>query len=83
MRYLIMCRSLTYAQRAARSLERLGIATGVIKAPADLTENGCSYCVTVSTANGQRAVKILRSENLLRGKIYLQKNDNSTVEVNL
>lgn len=81
MRYLIMCRSLTYAQRAARALERSGIATGVIKAPAGLTGNGCSYCVTVSATKGQRAVKILRSENLLQGKVYLQKADSSTEEV--
>ena len=81
MRYLIMCRSLTYAQRAARALERSGIGTGVLKAPAGLTGNGCSYCVTVSATKGQRAVKILRSENLLQGKVYLQKADSSTEEV--
>ena len=71
MRYLIMCRSLTYAQRAARALERSGIGTGVLKAPAGLTGNGCSYCVAVSAAKGQRAVNILRSENLLQGKVFL------------
>lgn len=83
MRYLIMCRSLTYAQRASRVLEKAGIGTGVIKAPAGLTGNGCSYCVTVSISRGQRAVNILRAENLLQGKIFLQNADNSTQEVKL
>lgn len=83
MRYLIMCRSLTYAQRASRALEKSGIGSGVIKAPAGLTGNGCSYCVTVSLSRGQRAVNILRSENLLQGKIFLQNADNSTREVTL
>ena len=83
MRYLIMCRSLTYAQRASRALEKSGIGSGVIKAPAGLTGNGCSYCVTVSLSRGQRAVNILRSENLLQGKVFLQNNDNSTREVTL
>lgn len=83
MRYLIMCRSLTYAQRASRVLEKAGIGTGVIKAPAGLTGNGCSYCVTVSLGRGQRAVNILRAENLLQGKIYLQNTDNTTQEVRL
>ena len=73
----------TYAQRAARALERSGIGTGVLKAPAGLTGNGCSYCVAVSAAKGQRAVNILRSENLLQGKVFLQKSDNSTEEVRL
>lgn len=83
MRYLIMCRSLTYAQRAARTLERVGISAGVIKAPAGLTGNGCSYCVTVSLNKGKKAVDKLRSENLLQGKIYLQRADNSTEEVKM
>lgn len=83
MRYLIMCRSLTYAQRASRVLEKAGVGTGVIKAPAGLTGNGCSYCVTVSISRGQRAVNILRAENLLQGKIFLQNADNSTQEVKL
>lgn len=83
MRYLIMCRSLTYAQRAARVLERAGIGAGIIKAPAGLTGNGCSYCVTVSIGKGQGAVNILRIENLLQGKVYLQNTDNTTEEVRL
>lgn len=83
MRYLIMCRSLTYAQRAARVLERAGIGAGVIKAPAGLTGNGCSYCVTVSIGKGKGAVNILRTENLLQGKVYLQNIDNTTEEVRL
>ena len=83
MRYLIMCRSLTYAQRAARVLERAGIGAGIIKAPAGLTGNGCSYCVTVPIGKGQGAVNILRTENLLQGKVYLQNIDNTTEEVRL
>ena len=83
MRYLIMCRSLTYAQRAARVLEMAGIGAGVIRAPAGLTGNGCSYCVTVSIGKVQGAVNILRTENLLQGKVYLQNIDNTTEEVRL
>ena len=48
MRYLIMCRSLTYAQRAARVLERAGIGAGIIKAPAGLTGNESTEDITAA-----------------------------------
>lgn len=81
MRYLFMCRSLTYAQRAARSLERGGVNTGVVKAPQPLSGNGCGYCVSVSFKNGGKAAAILRGEGLLQGKIYEQQPDGSFREV--
>lgn len=81
MRYLIMCRSLTYAQRAAKILERHAISAGVTRAPAGLSGNGCSYCVTVSYGRGIAAADILRREGLLQGKIYQQNTDGMIKEV--
>lgn len=81
MRYLIMCRSLTYAQRAAKILERHAISTGVTRAPAGLSGNGCSYCVTVAYGRGIAAADILRREGLLQGKIYQQNTDGTVKEV--
>ena len=45
--YLIMCRSLTYAQRAQKQLESLGITANVVKAPQGLNTSGCGYAVSV------------------------------------
>lgn len=81
MRYLIMCRSLTYAQRAAKILERHAISAGVTRAPAGLSGNGCSYCVTVSYGRGIAAADILRREGLLQGKIYQENTDGTVKEV--
>lgn len=81
MRYLIMCRSLTYAQRAAKILERHAISAGVTRAPAGLSGNGCSYCVTVAYGRGIAAADILRREGLLQGKIYQQNTDGMIKEV--
>lgn len=81
MRYLIMCRSLTYAQRSARELERNGITAGVIKAPAGLSGGGCSYCVSVSEPKGERAIGILRDKAMLQGKVFIQRNDGTAQEV--
>ena len=81
MRYLIMCRSLTYAQRAAKILERHAISAGVTRAPAGHSGNGCSYCVTVAYGRGIAAADILRREGLLQGKIYQQNTDGTVKEV--
>lgn len=81
MRYFIMCRSLTYAQKAARLLERNGINVGIRRAPQELSGAGCSYSVSVRENRILRAVEILRSENLLQGRIYELSSDGSTREV--
>ena len=81
MRYLIMCRSLTYAQRAAKILERHAISAGVTRAPAGLSGNGCSYCAAVACGRGIAAADILRREGLLQGKIYQQNTDGTVKEV--
>ena len=67
--YLIMCRSLTYAQRSARQLERSGITATVVKAPQGLSTSGCGYAVMLHKRFDE-AVMILRKNNLLNGKLF-------------
>ena len=55
MRYVFMCRSLTYAQSAARVLEKNAISASVKKAPTGLSGSGCSYSVSVSYIKGTAA----------------------------
>ena len=43
--YLLMCRSLTYAQKSVKLLERSGITAAVVKAPQGLSSSGCGYAV--------------------------------------
>lgn len=81
MRYLIMCRSLTYAQKAARLLERNGINVGIRRAPQELSRAGCSYSVSVRANKAIKAVEILRRENLLQGRIFEISTDGSVKEV--
>lgn len=76
MKYLIMCRSLTNAQRAALLLERRGIGASVVKAPQHLRENGCGYAVSLYRRLGE-AVSLLKSANLLTGRVYLRNADGS------
>ncbi len=72
--YLIMCRSLTYAQRAERVLNRAGISAAVVKAPQSLLTGGCGYAISLHR-NFDRAVLLLKNNGLLRGKMYKREND--------
>ena len=74
MRYLIMCKSLTNAQRASLLLERRGIGAAVVKAPQSLRAGGCGYAVSLYRRLGE-AVNILRNAELLSGKVYLRGED--------
>ena len=72
--YLIMCRSLTYAQRAARLLERQGISAVVTKAPQGLSQRGCTYALSLRK-NFEEAVRILRKNEMLTGKLYMRSGE--------
>lgn len=80
MLYLIMCKSMTYAQRAARLLERSGITTAVIRAPQSLGKNGCAYAVTVRR-RWEQAVEVLRRNQQPFGKVFRKGEDGSYTEV--
>ena len=44
---LILARSVTYAQRMQRALNRAGIRSQLFRAPRDLTDLGCAYVVRI------------------------------------
>ena len=78
--YLIMSRSLTRAQRAARLLERSGISASVVKAPQGLSSKGCGYAVSVRRRFLEAAV-LLRRYELLDGKLFQRDEDGGYREV--
>ena len=79
MQILLMCRSLTYAQRSARALSRAGITASVMRAPKAISTHGCGYCAAVSEKNGRRALEILETAGMRPEKIY-RKNPDGTWE---
>ena len=78
---LILCRSLTYAQRAAHTLERAGITATVRKAPQGASDHGCTYAVKLRTAYVERAVGILKKAGVPYGKVFHTESDGSLREV--
>ena len=81
--YLLTCRSLTYAQRGLYLLSGQGIPGKLIRSPAELTNKGCGYAVTVSARRLQDAVEVLRTADALTEKVYYLLSDGSFREAEL
>ena len=81
--YLIMCRSLTYAQRAQQALERAGIPAAVMKAPQSVSAAGCAYGVRTGAHKIKTALAVLEPTGLPVGKIYRYEEDGSLTEVSV
>lgn len=79
--YLIICRSLTYAQRTARVLERAGIGGAVTRTPKLIAREGCGYCVRISERRLADALRILRREGMAPKQVFLQDADGMFSEV--
>ena len=79
--YLIICRSLTYAQRTAHMLERAGIVGSVMRAPKLISKEGCGYCVRVPERRLTDALVILRREGMTPKQVFLQSADGEYSEV--
>ena len=78
--YLILCPTLTWAQRAQRTLERAGISAAVVKAPQKLAENGCGYAVSVYRRFDD-ALGLLRNAGLIKGKIFRRESGGEYTQI--
>lgn len=78
---LILFRSLTYAQRAARLLERGGITATVRRAPQGLTDRGCTYSVRVRDSRRAEALALLERQGAEHGRVFLIGADGEAREV--
>ena len=77
--YLIVCRSLTYAQRTHAALERAGITSHILRAPKVIDQEGCSHAVKVSERS--LADALLTRVGLTPKRIYIMASDGSYKEV--
>ena len=69
--YIILARSVTYAQRMQRVLERAGVRCRIARAPRDLTELGCAYAVRIAVSNLPEALSALHKDRLDPVQIFI------------
>ena len=81
MNYIIMCKSLTYAQRSAKALERAGIMASVGRTPGAISSEGCAYSIKISERRLNEAMGIIRNAGLNPGRIYKLDANGAAAEV--
>lgn len=81
--YLIICRSLTYAQRTATALERAGITAHIMRSPRSVSGTGCSHAVKISERRLSDALTVLNRVGLSPERVYIMSADGSYKEVSL
>ena len=69
--YIILARSVTYAQRMQRSLSRAGIRCQIFRPPRDLTDIGCAYAVRIAVSNLPEALTALHRDGLDPVQIFI------------
>ena len=69
--YLVLARSVTYAQRMQKSLSRAGIRCQIFRAPRDLTDLGCAYAVRLAVSDLTAALTALHRDALSPVQIFL------------
>lgn len=79
--YLIVCRSLTYAQRTEAALARAGIAAHLLRSPKVIDSEGCSHSVKVSERNLAAALVVLARVGLSPKRVFIMASDGSYKEV--
>ena len=68
--YLILARSVTYAQRMQRALARSGIRSRIFRAPRDLTDRGCAYAVRLRPGTLEAALTCLQAAGIKPLAVY-------------
>lgn len=81
--YLIICRSLTYAQRTAAALGRAGITAHIFRTPRQIAGEGCSHCVKIRQWDLEDALAVLRRADLTPKRVLLTENGGGYQEVAL
>lgn len=79
--YLIVCRSLTYAQRTEQVLARAGITAHIMRAPKSIDSEGCSHGVKVAERKLSAALMALARADLSPKRVFIFYGDGSYREV--
>lgn len=79
--YLIVCRSLTYAQRTETALARAGITAHILRSPKVIDSEGCSHSVKVSERSLAPALVVLSKVGLSPKRVFIMASDGSYKEV--
>ena len=83
MEYLLVCRSVTYAQQTKAVLDRSGISSKIVRTPVGVASESCGYSVKISDSDYHTALSVLNNEKHKPKRIIAHYSDGSYTEVNM
>ena len=81
--YFITFRSVTFAQRGEKLLNRNSIRCTLQRTPRWMEEQGCGYSLRLWTKEVETAVELLRREQVPLKRVYVQLGEGLLEEVKL
>ncbi len=69
---LIVCRSVTYAQRMARALEKRGFSANMVRLPAGLPGIGCGYGVKIPGSQIAQALVSVKELGFPASRVFCE-----------
>ena len=81
--YYLTFRSVTFAQRGEKLLQKSGIRCTLLRTPRWMEEQGCGYSLRLWTEDVREGVKRLREGGVQMRKVYRQLTDGTLEEVAL
>ena len=79
--YYITFRSVTYAQRGERLLEKAGIHCTLQRTPRWMESQGCGYALRIWCEDIGQVLSLLQKNRVLMRKIYRQGRDGQLEEL--
>ena len=73
--YIIVCRSLTYAQKGAKALNKVGFRANIIRTPSEIAREGCGYSIILRHGNIDSAVSMLNAVGIQPKRAYEYTNN--------
>lgn len=79
--YYITFRSVTFAQRGERVLQKAGIRCSLQRTPRWMEAQGCGYALRLWTADLEEVLVALQRERISMRKVYRQNQDGGMEEL--
>ena len=67
---IITFKTMTAAQRARHALSSSGIRSEVVNIDPNITKRGCTFALSLASADRDRAVNLLRMRNISFGEVH-------------
>jgi len=81
MGYYITFRSVTFAQRAEKMLQKKNIRAGIMRTPRWMEEQGCGYALKIWVKDIAAVVRLLRENQIQLRRVYQYRGEGDLEEI--